>query len=139
MRKISSKQTSSTLACATLKNLNNQIDLLPAKTALITLEEVAVLRYNLRGLGWLLGSEISFKLLAVGLLWSDRKIRAVAAASEGQIISGQRGYRLTSEATIAEVQHSAAWLRHQALEMTRRAVEIDRVYHRKQIPDDAQN
>ncbi|HEX5177110.1 MAG TPA: hypothetical protein VFV83_08780 [Chthoniobacteraceae bacterium] len=63
--------------------------------------------------------------------WNDRFLRAVANASGGHVISGQRGYKLTTAATIAEVQHATAWLRHQAGEMTRRAVEIDRVYHKK--------
>ena len=54
------------------------------------------------------------------------------SASEGRIISGQKGYKLTVDATIQEVQHAAAWLRHQATEMNNRALQIDRVYHRKQ-------
>jgi Tfp pilus assembly protein PilN len=64
--------------------------------------------------------------------WSDRRVRCLASLSEGCIISGQAGYRLTIEATISEVQHAANWLRHQATEMHHRALEIDRVYHRKQ-------
>lgn len=60
--------------------------------------------------------------------WSDRKIRAIASASEGQIISGQNGYRLTRQAAEDEIRHSANWLRHQAGEMARRAAQIEQVY-----------
>ncbi len=63
--------------------------------------------------------------------WTERKLRAVANASAGRIISGQQGYKLTWMATIEEVQHAAAWLRNQATAMQRRALDIDRVYHRK--------
>jgi hypothetical protein len=56
--------------------------------------------------------------------YSDREIRAIAAASRGRIISGQRGYRLTAEATIEEVNHAEAWLRSQAACMLKRAYEI---------------
>lgn len=80
----------------------------------------------LRGREWTTAREI-FNRSGI----TDRQARSLAAASEGQIISGQRGYKLTQEATIEEVQHAAGWLRSQANEMTHRALEIDRVYHRK--------
>lgn len=67
--------------------------------------------------------------------WNERRLRAVANASGGRVISGQRGYKLTRLATIEEVQHAAAWLRHQAHEMQRRAMEIDRIYHGKVRPE----
>jgi|TARA_Y100000296_G_scaffold85495_1_gene121589 hypothetical protein len=56
--------------------------------------------------------------------WSDRKIRAIAAASEGQIISGQKGYCLTACATNEEIRRAVAWLRSQALKMESRAADI---------------
>ena len=56
--------------------------------------------------------------------WSDRQIRAIAAASEGQIISGQKGYCLTACATNEEVKRAVAWLRSQARKMESRAADI---------------
>ncbi len=61
--------------------------------------------------------------------WPDRKIRAIANASEGRIISGQNGYNLTSKADAEEVRHSVNWLESQARRMVARAVQIRRIYH----------
>jgi hypothetical protein len=67
---------------------------------------------------------------------ADRRIRAIASASDGQIISypGSPGYKLTLAATIEEIQRATAKLRHQASEMDARALQIDRVYHAKLRP-----
>ncbi len=80
----------------------------------------------LKGRGWRSARE-----LAQWLDTDDRTIREAAHLSQGRIISGQKGYRLASEATIAEVQHAADWLRHQGQEMLRRASEIERAMHRR--------
>jgi hypothetical protein len=61
--------------------------------------------------------------------WPDRKIRAIANASEGRIISGQNGYQLTNKADAEEVRHSVNWLESQARHMLARAVQIRRSYH----------
>lgn len=67
---------------------------------------------------------------------SDKRIvRALAAASGGHVISGQGGYRLHFEATSDESRVSTGKLRHQVAEMTRRVVEQERVYHRKEVPE----
>lgn len=68
-----------------------------------------------------------------GVKNTDRKIRAIANKTEGLVLSypGSPGYRLTREATIEEIQTATAKLRHQAGEMSHRALEIDRVYHGK--------
>lgn len=58
-----------------------------------------------------------------------RAVRAGAAASCGRIISGQLGYKLTSDATPAEVSHACAWLERQAQEMAGRAAAQRRVWH----------
>lgn len=58
-----------------------------------------------------------------------RKFRALADASHGQVISGQRGYRLARLATMEERNHAASWLEHQAAEMQRRAIAIRRLAH----------
>jgi hypothetical protein len=57
---------------------------------------------------------------------NDRAIRAMANASGGRIISGQRGYKAASCADCDEIAHAANWLEHQAREMTQRAAEIRR-------------
>jgi hypothetical protein len=94
--------------------------------------EVEILKKILSGRGWVKAYEVAnISADLYQRAWIDRKIRALAAASDGYIVSGQRGYKLTGEATIEEVQHAAAWLRTQATAMNARALAIDRVYHAK--------
>lgn len=64
---------------------------------------------------------------------ADRRVRAIAAESKGQILSypGSPGYKLTREATIEEIQTATNKLRHQAKEMIGRSVEIERIYHNR--------
>ena len=52
--------------------------------------------------------------------YSDRALRAIAAMSHGQIISGQKGYLAIESATAEEISHAANWLRHQAMAMLTR-------------------
>ncbi len=54
----------------------------------------------------------------------DRTLRALANASGGRIITGQRGYKAACYATPEEITHAANWLEHQAQEMLRRAHHI---------------
>lgn len=77
----------------------------------------------LRGSGW----QTAKALKRHG--YNDRTLRAIASASEGQIISGQKGYCLIAEATVEDVRHASAWLRHQGTLMIQRAAEIDRAMH----------
>ena len=86
---------------------------------------VAALSDLLRGSGW----QTAKQLARHG--FNDRALRAIASASKGQIISGQKGYALISEATVEEANHAAAWLEHQAKAMTERAYEIRRAMHRR--------
>lgn len=88
---------------------------------------VAPLRDWLRGKGWRTARQISE---AEGAGWTDRECRLAAEASGGEIITGQKGYKLLSEATPEEVSHAAAWLRSQGEKMIDRSVEIQRLYHR---------
>lgn len=64
------------------------------------------------------------------LKFNDRLCRALAKASDGRIISGQNGYKLTIEATPEEIHHAAAWLESQANEMALRARQIRKTGHR---------
>ena len=79
----------------------------------------------LSGHGWR-----SAKDLAAALDTDDRTIRAIAAASDGRVISGQQGYHLTRTASVEEVNHAAAWLEHQADQMRKRAYAIRQNLHR---------
>ena len=60
----------------------------------------------------------------------DRVARMCAEASEGRVISGQQGYKLTACATPGEIHHACAWLLSQAARMTDRARQIRLAQHR---------
>jgi hypothetical protein len=51
-----------------------------------------------------------------------------AEESEGQIISGQNGYKLTIETTVTEIAETA-WLKSQGQKMIRRWLAIQKVAH----------
>ena len=93
-----------------------------------TPEKVAVFVDCLRGRGWLTARAIEAES---GL--GDRLLRALAEASDGEIISGQLGYRLTCEATLAELDAAEGWLRSQAKKMTARAVQIRVARNRRRL------
>ncbi len=88
-------------------------------------EDVNALCLFLGKRGWTSAREIG--LIAPD--WSERHIRLIAASSEGQIVSGQAGYKLTLNCTPEEMEHACKWLRSQAKEMTRRSLRIARVFH----------
>lgn len=80
----------------------------------------------LRGQGWQHASALGANTEA-----AKRKLRAIAMASKGEIISGQQGYRLTREAHQAEYLRARDWMNSQADAMKLRVSEIDRVWHRR--------
>ena len=82
----------------------------------------------LRGSGWMRASELSYLLI-----FSDRKIRAIAHASRGQILGGNRGYRLTLEASAEEVNEATGRLRAQREQEQQRILDIERVYHARKV------
>jgi hypothetical protein len=114
----------------------------PSKAPVVSSEDVGLLLNILRGAGWMKAAMIAADFRFVNYFGklpkdaADRKIRAIAAASTGQIISypGSPGYKITLDATIEEIQRATAKLRHQATEMTSRALQIDRIYHCKVRP-----
>ena len=68
--------------------------------------------------------------LTLTLGHSDRALRQLANASDGRVITGQRGYKAASRSTAEEIHHAAAWLKSQAHEMLRRAIAIENHAHR---------
>jgi hypothetical protein len=88
-------------------------------------DQVAKVVELLRGRDWQTSKDLGCATEA-----DKRILRAIAEASEGQIISGQNGYKLTIEATLPEIDAAAAWLKHQGEQMIRRYTEIQRVRHR---------
>jgi hypothetical protein len=91
----------------------------------VTEHEVAALVSALRELG---GWHNARELVALG--YEERKLRAIAEHSDGQIISGQRGYALMSNCTPAEIDRSASWLESQGKKMLTRAAKIRVRFHR---------
>lgn len=81
----------------------------------------------LRGRGWQTRHSLR---LATGFM--ARTLRAIANASNAEIISGQKGYKLAEESTEDEIMHCAKRLRHQSKEMNNRAFQIEQRLNRKQ-------
>jgi hypothetical protein len=79
--------------------------------------------------GWITAAQLLVKAQWPVTDANKRKLRDLASQSNGQIISGQRGYRHIRHATIEEIEHAANWLQHQAKEMDQRAYEIRRQRH----------
>ena len=69
--------------------------------------------------GW-----VSARMLHLEHGYSDRYLRALAHASEGRIIGGPLGYRLTKLATIEEVNRAIKSLESQARRMKLRADQV---------------
>jgi hypothetical protein len=77
----------------------------------------------LRGKGWRTAKDLGARKEA-----DKRVLRAIAESSEGQIISGQKGYKLTIEATVTEISETA-WLKSQGKKMIQRWLAIQKVAH----------
>lgn len=60
---------------------------------------------------------------------TEREIRYARQHSQGAIIFGQRGYRLTDDATLDEIHACIATLESQAKEMMDAAVQLRRKAH----------
>ena len=59
----------------------------------------------------------------------EREVRRWAEVAEGEVISGQLGYRHTQRATAEEIQHACDWLESQAQRMMERSVRTRRRAH----------
>src|SRR2546429_425497 len=92
----------------------------------VTASEVEWFIDKLRGREWQTARDLGATNEAM-----RRKLRAVAEAAVPKIISGQRGYKLTAEATPADIE-SFAWLRRQSRTNLRRYILTVRYWH--QLP-----
>lgn len=106
-----------------------QLDLLRPGPPPVSEMDLAWMTGELRGRGWLTAAD-----LGAAHESAKRVLRAIASASKGQILSGQKGYRLSMEATLPEIEHSRAGLLSQKTELERRITEIDQVRHRRTDP-----
>ena len=61
--------------------------------------------------------------------WTERFCRKLASISEGQIMSGNKGYILTKHCSPEDFAQCNGRLRSQARKMLRRAIQQQRVYH----------
>ena len=93
------------------------------KTPRISQRQVRLFLECLDGQGW----RTARGLRLSGLTWNDRTLRATAAASAGRIISGQRGYARTDQASVEDANHFLAWMRSQSDRMRLRASETQAV------------
>lgn len=102
-----------------------ELPLYVAKDSSATTADVESLYAVLAFRGWLKARDI----ITSRPHWTERKVRAIAEASAGHIVSGQEGYKLTQDCTPDEIQRACDWLRSQAKKMTQRALNIMRVTH----------
>lgn len=105
-----------------------EFNLKPSSAPLIDPSEVAALCSWLRGRGWKKAREIEAEL---GI--EERKLRAMAEHSDGEILSGPGcpGYRLfDGETSLGDAERAAGRLRSQGEKMIRRALTISRRLHR---------
>ncbi len=93
----------------------------PAPAAITDVEKLIA---RLRGRSW-----ITARTIKGETGWDERTIRQIASESAGQIVSGQKGYKLTLECTPEEERHARQWLTSQARVMTQRAIDISKVFH----------
>jgi hypothetical protein len=111
--------------------MTEQLALIERDAPKVSADEVQLMLQVLSSRGWLRAEAVGeWAFSMFGVKWSDRKVRAIANASIGRIISypGSPGYKLTLDCTPEEIE-GAGKLKHQADEMTRRYVEIEKVWH----------
>jgi hypothetical protein len=94
----------------------------------VTRADVETVISNLRGKRWQTSRQLGFETEA-----DKRILRAIAEASAGEILSGQKGYMLTREATPNDLKQ-AGWLKSQGEKMIDRWTAIQRVWHRAPQP-----
>ena len=111
------------------RQLTGQVRLFAAKPRpAVSAKAVARLITALRGRGW-----VRRRVLARELLMSERRFRAIAHASGGQIIGSDNGYRLTLEATPDDLRAATGRIRAQIAQELHRILEIERVWHARKV------
>ena len=95
----------------------------------VTPDDVATLVKAL-GERWVTAADLA---LTMGGGFTDRKVRAVAAAAMPQIVSypGSPGYRLFQHCTIEEINHCIEAFESQGRDMMKRAIAYRQAYHRR--------
>lgn len=89
-------------------------------------DQVGALCAYLTGKGWVKAAKIEAETEI-----NERLVRRLAEKSDGQILSGQKGYRLfDASVSLEEADHAANWLISQGKTMIRRGVSIRRRFHR---------
>jgi hypothetical protein len=84
----------------------------------------------LDGSDWTTANDIIQKVFTTtNVRWQDRQVRALAAASQGEIAGGQRGYKLVRSMTHGEFMHVRNWMSSQATQMQKRILEMDKVFY----------
>lgn len=78
---------------------------------------------------WLTAADLITRMGLPPTEQSRRFLRIWANASDGRVISGQKGYRHIDHATAEEIVHASRWLIHQAKEMEERGRAILRRAH----------
>lgn len=101
-----------------------QPSLFQSKAPRVADSDVRQLLQALTNRGWRQGA-----LLMRVFGWNERKLRAIAHATHGQVISGDRGYCLTVEASIADIDAFDARMAGQIAHMQQRRVEVQKVRH----------
>jgi hypothetical protein len=85
-----------------------------------------------RGNGWMTASEILVEIGRPVNEGNRRWLRDLANESQGEIASGQLGYKLVREMTGEEYNHFRNWMKKQADEMTGRILRSDKVFYGRQ-------
>ena len=76
----------------------------------------------LKGQGW-----VSSHAVQIRFNWDARKTRMIASLSDGEIIGNSKGYHLTCEAPLEEINHAASRMISQAKQMMKRGIRIRRM------------
>lgn len=108
--------------------VTTQLDLdFAARERQVSEADIDTLARALRGSGWLTAAE-----LCAALVWSDRKLRAVANA-DAMFVSfpGSPGYKLLAECTVEEFARVEAATLSQIRKMTERLTRMRAAYHRR--------
>ncbi|MEM8550699.1 MAG: hypothetical protein AAGF10_07905 [Verrucomicrobiota bacterium] len=87
--------------------------------------DVGALERFLDGRGWLTYKQLKGHFPD----WSDRYVRGLAEASEGRILSGQKGYKLTRQASPEEYQTCRSGWLSQSNRMRDRIRKTDLIFH----------